>query len=82
MDNFIFLTSEGSTYQPNSESNIPDTENLQVIGISNGENAKDAFCNLINSREYLTKTTFDKIFCYKLHMDYKNTYEEFSIKYD
>ncbi|WP_267901292.1 hypothetical protein [Clostridium tagluense] len=28
------------------------------------------------------KTSFDKIFCYKLSTNYKNSYSEFSIKDD
>lgn len=42
MNNCIFLTDEGYTYQPNSESDVPDIENLQVIGITHGENSKQA----------------------------------------
>lgn len=82
MGSYIFLTDEGYTYQANSESDMPDIENLQVIGISDGKNAKEAFHNLMSSRKYLMKTTFDEIFCYKLTKDYKNSYEKFSIKYD
>lgn len=82
MNHYIFLTDEGYTYQPNSESDVPDIENLQVIGITNGENEKDAFYNLIDVRKYLLSTSFDKIFCYRLASDYKVSYSEFSIKYD
>lgn len=82
MDNYIFLTDEGYTYQPNSESDMPDIENLQVIGISNGENETEAFYNLMSRRKYLLETTFDKIFGYRLSSDYKNSYVEFSIKDD
>ncbi|MGL5354814.1 MAG: hypothetical protein ACRDA5_16100 [Clostridium sp.] len=80
MNSYIFLTEEGYTYQPNSECQIPDIENLQVIGISKGENESEAFYNLMEKREYLMETTFDEIFCYKLGDDYKNSYNEFSIK--
>jgi hypothetical protein len=82
MDNYIFLTDEGYTFQPNSESDVPDIENLQVIGISNGENEKEAFYNLMSQRRYLISTTFDKIFGYKLSSNYKDSYSEFSIKDD
>lgn len=82
MNYYIFLTHEGYTYQPNSESDIPDIENLQVIGIAHGENEQEAFYNLINEREYLLSTSFDEIFCYRLASDYKISYAEFSIKYD
>lgn len=45
MSNYIFLTNEGYTYQPKLDSDMPDIENLQVIGISRGKDAKEAFCN-------------------------------------
>ena len=80
MDNYIFLTDEGYTYMPNSESDVPDINNLQVIGISNGENEKDAFYNLMSQSENLMETSFDKIFCYKLSNNYMDSYSEFSIK--
>lgn len=82
MNNYIFLTDEGYTYQPNSESDVPDIENLQVIGITHGENSKQAFYNLIRERKYLLETSFDKIFCYKLSRNYKDSYCEFSINHD
>ena len=78
MDNYIFLTDEGYTFQPNSESDVPDIENLQVIGIANGDNEKQTFYNLMNQREYLIITTFDKIFCYELSSNYQDSFLEFS----
>lgn len=56
MHNYIFLTHEGYTYQPNSNSDAPDIENLQVIGVADGENEQDAFYNLMNERNYLLST--------------------------
>ena len=50
MSSYIFLTNEGYTYQPNSNSIEPDCENAQLIGISNGENQQEAFENLIKER--------------------------------
>ncbi|MBZ9623261.1 hypothetical protein G9F71_010385 [Clostridium sp. FP2] len=82
MDNYIFLTDEGYTYQPNSETDMADVENLQVIGVSNGENEKEAFYNLMSQNRDLMKTSFDKIFCYKLSTNYKDSYSKFSIKDD
>ena len=58
MSSYIFLTNEGYTYQPNSNSIEPDCENAQLIGISNGENQQEAFENLIKEREYLKKFNF------------------------
>lgn len=43
MNRYIFLTTEGYTYQPNSESIEPDCDNAQLIGIVEGENQKEAF---------------------------------------
>ncbi|EOR21057.1 hypothetical protein A500_14763 [Clostridium sartagoforme AAU1] len=80
MYNYIFLTAEGCTYQAKSNSDIPDIENLQVIGISKGENSQEAFYNLMNEQEYLIENTFDNIFCYKLSDNYEDSYQEFRIK--
>ena len=51
MSKYIFLTNEGYTYQPNSESVEPDCENSQLIGITEGSNQEDAFNNLLKERE-------------------------------
>jgi len=77
MKNYIFLTSEGDTYQPHSESSEPDIENLQVLGISEGHTSKMAFENLIKSNEYLLETTFCKTFCYELSMNFKDSLDFF-----
>lgn len=53
MKNYIFLTVEGFTYQPGSESIEPDIENLQVIGFSKGEDSENAFENLVDENQYL-----------------------------
>ena len=45
MNNYLFLTNEGYTYQP-------DCENSQLIGIVSGNTQEDAFKNLINEKEY------------------------------
>jgi hypothetical protein len=56
MKDFIFITFEGYTFQPNSESDIPDIENMQVIGFSKGLNSKEAFENLKIKSSYLKET--------------------------
>ncbi|MFH1783468.1 MAG: hypothetical protein ABH868_01015 [bacterium] len=70
---YIFLSTEGVTFQPNSESIEPDIENIQVVGFANGENSKEAFQNLIKENSYLLETTFDEIFSYELSEDYEKT---------
>lgn len=66
MKSYIFLTTEGYTYQPNSESIEPDIENCQVVGFAEGMNMDDAFEKLIQENRYLLKTTFDEITGYEL----------------
>jgi len=78
-DNYIFLTKEGHTYQPDSESVMPDIQNLQVIGFSKGSNPKEAFEDLLEENEYLKDTNFNEVVCYPLDKDYKNKKEYFNI---
>ena len=66
MRNYIFITDEGYTYQPNSDSPEPDIENCQVIGFARGNNEKEAFDNLIKENEYLLATKFNEIICMEL----------------
>lgn len=71
MKNYIFLTVEGITFQPDSESSEPDIENLQVIGFAKGMNSKEGFRNLLRERSYLLSTSFDEIFSYELSQNYE-----------
>lgn len=79
MENFIFLTDEGYTFQPNSSSDTPDIENLQVIGFSIGSTADEAFDNLLSTHAYLRDTSFKNIFCYKLDEHYEDNRKEYYI---
>ena len=79
MKNYIFLTSEGYTHQPNSESSESDIDNLQVIGISEGNSTQMAFENLIKNNKYLLETTFDEIFCYELSQNFKESVSHFNL---
>ena len=68
---FIFLTSEGITYQPKLHEDDRDiVENLQVIGFASGINAEQAFCNLIKEDSWLKGVSFKNIFSYPLFNDY------------
>ena len=78
MNYYIFLTNEGSTYQPNSESIEPDCANTQVIGISSGNNEDEAFENLKRENEYLFKMSFNEVYCYKLETE--NIEKHFNLK--
>ena len=66
MKSYIFITTEGFTYQPGSESPEPDVENCQVIGFAQGIDPHHAFQNLIQQNDFLLKTTFDEVVCYEL----------------
>ncbi|WP_418185050.1 hypothetical protein ACNSOS_09170 [Aliarcobacter vitoriensis] len=74
---FIFITFEGYTFQPNSEEIIPDIENMQVIGFSNGVNSNEAFKNLKKEKIYLEKTNFDEIIAIELK---EKKFEYFNLK--
>lgn len=79
MNNYLFLTNEGNTYQPDSESIEPDCENSQLIGISSG-NTQEEFKNLINEKEYLRQFNFNEIYCYELAKNYEERKRYFYIK--
>ena len=66
MKNYIFITEEGVTYQPNSTSPEPDIENCQVIGFAKGNNEDEAFKNLTKDNEYLLDANFNEIICMEL----------------
>lgn len=82
MNKYIFLTNEGYTYQPDSESIEPDCENSQVIGISNGETQEEAYSNLLEERAYLKEFKFNEVYCYKLDDNYEKSRQYFYIKED
>ncbi|MCT7465337.1 hypothetical protein [Aliarcobacter cryaerophilus] len=77
MKDFIFITFEGYTFQPNSNSDIPDIENMQVVGFSKGLNSKEAFENLKTKNSYLLETTFNEIISIELK---DKKFEYFNLK--
>jgi hypothetical protein len=66
MKQYIFLTAEGTTFQPDSAGSEPDIENMQVIGFAGGDTAQDAAKNLVGVNTYLADTNFDEIFAIQL----------------
>jgi len=71
MKSYIFITTEGYTYQSESESIEPDIENCQVIGFAQGKNEKQALERLIAENTNLLETTFDEVICLELkYLDY------------
>ena len=75
---YIFLTIEGSTFQPDSNCVEPDIENIQVIGFANGNEAQDAFEQLLKENDYLVETNFNEIFSLALSGSTEKKY--FSLK--
>lgn len=81
MKSYIFLTAEGYTYQPESESFEPDVENMQVPGFAKGENEQEAFANFIAENQWLLETTFDEVTCMELmNNEYEKHAKHFSMK--
>lgn len=80
MKSYIFLTAEGHTFQPDSESDMPDVENLQIIGITKGKSQKEAFRNLIKDNEWVRETNFCEVFCYQLDNDFERSIRHFYLR--
>ena len=78
---FIFVTGEGHTFQPKSNTAIPDVENLQVLGFAEGINHRQAFENLLKENRWLHESSFNKVFCFELKdTDYHKLLETFFIE--
>lgn len=80
MNKYIFLTNEGYTFQPNSNDDLPNIENMQVIGFSFGNSPNDAFNRLIKENIYLTTSNFNEIFSLKLDDTYEQSKKTFFLK--
>jgi len=80
MNSYIFITIEGYTFQPESESIEQDIENCQVIGFAKGKDANQAFQNLTKENPYLLDTTFDELISIELkHADYDKHAKHFHL---
>jgi hypothetical protein len=77
MNKYIFLSTEGSTFQPNSESIEPDINNLQVIGFGEGNTPREALKELVKENRFLIDTNFDEVSAILLANDRR---EYFSLK--
>ena len=69
MKKYIFITAEGITYQPDTESVMPDIENLQVVGFGRGESPEEAARNMLDQNGYLKETRFNEIIGIELKSD-------------
>ena len=78
---FIFVTSDGSTFQPDSDSPTPDVENMQVLGFTTGIDEEEAFRNLLDENNWLRETSFNNLVCFELKQsDFHDHSKFFSIK--
>ena len=78
MKSYIFITTEGYTFQPESEAIEPDIENCQVVGFAKGRDEQQAFKNLVKENPYLLETTFEKLVCIELkHTNYNKCAQHF-----
>jgi len=62
MKSYIFLTPEGYTQTPNDE----NIENLQVLGISEGSDEKEALTNLVKENPNLSESGFEEAIAVEL----------------
>ena len=63
---YVFVTAEGHTYQPGSESIEPDIENLQVLGFGKGATSQEAFDDFLSTYHWLRGMAFCEAYCYRL----------------
>lgn len=77
MKSYIFITSEGYTFQPDSDSSTPDIENCQVLGFGSGVDPDEAFRNFLKDNEFLLETSFDEVTALELA---SNEEKYFSLK--
>ena len=66
MRHFTFVTTEGITFQPDSENIEPDVENAQVLGFEDGVNEGDAFQNLLKNNSWVVESNFNEVVIYEL----------------
>lgn len=63
---YIFISPEGMTYQPGSESLLPDVENCQVLGFGRGPGISEAISTFLDDHPWLYQTSFDHVVAYEL----------------
>ncbi len=63
---YIFITTEGHTFQPDSDQAEPDIDNCQVLGWAEGDDAEAAFHALVVENPWLLETTFEEVIALKL----------------
>lgn len=62
---FLFYTADGYT----QDLELNDTENCQIIGISNGSTLSQAYSNLIEENSYILTNKYKNIMALELKSD-------------
>ena len=75
MAQYIFFSTEGYTFTPNSEGEEPDVENCQVLGFSEGRSADEAFRALIEDNEWIAEGGYEEV----IGMEVRGGKEWFSV---
>lgn len=65
MKHYIFITTEGYTFKPESDFTEPEVENCQVLGFSDGINKEEAFKNFRKEYGYVKDLGFSEVLCYE-----------------
>ncbi len=79
MNHYIFLTTEGYTFQPSPDDELTEIDNLQVIGFAQAANADEAYKQLLLENPYLKETNFENIFCYQLAANYEQNRKDYNL---
>lgn len=77
---YMFVSKEGHTFQPQNNELPTEIDNLQVIGISNGQDENEAFLNLLDENLYLRDSTFNEVFSIQIDSNFENNKKYFCIK--
>ena len=65
VNTYIFLTDEGYTFQPETEDEPVEIDNLQVIGFARGTDGISAYRNLLSENPHLQGTSFERVLCFQ-----------------
>ncbi|MCL5991884.1 MAG: hypothetical protein M1419_07255 [Bacteroidetes bacterium] len=76
---YIFVTTEGTTFAPNSDFVDSEFDNLQVLGFSEGGNPDQAFKNFLKENKSYIDSNFDKLICWQLSDDYEKNQRYFHL---
>lgn len=63
MKKYIFYTNDGFS----QDKNLQNTENCQILGLSQGENVKHAYDNLIKENDYILSHNYENIMAYEIN---------------